>query len=156
MIKRTGFVFHGIEAPQNDRDHYSIRYAEFVVPLVKAVQELSAKVEKQQSEIQELKKGTGKKFSETKNSFDGVELFQNTPNPFRQDTEIRMNIPSDVQSAVLFIYDLSGKQIDRRLITERGQVVTKVEGGRLAAGMYLYTLIADNQPTEAKRMVLTE
>lgn len=33
IIKKTGFSFSGIEAPQNENDHYSIRYADFVVPL---------------------------------------------------------------------------------------------------------------------------
>ena len=36
-----GFEFSGIDLPKNENDHYSLRYAEFVVPLVKAVQELS-------------------------------------------------------------------------------------------------------------------
>tara|TARA_R110002072_G_scaffold106447_1_gene232458 strand:+ start:116547 stop:118223 length:1677 start_codon:yes stop_codon:yes gene_type:complete len=34
-----GFDFHGVSAPINSESHYSLRYAEFVVPLVKAVQE---------------------------------------------------------------------------------------------------------------------
>ena len=37
----AGYDFSGVVAPQNATDTYSIRYAEFVVPLVKAVQELS-------------------------------------------------------------------------------------------------------------------
>ena len=37
-----GYDFSGVDAPQHERDNYSLRYAEFVVPLVKAVQELEA------------------------------------------------------------------------------------------------------------------
>jgi trimeric autotransporter adhesin len=44
IVKKQGIVFSGVEAPQNEKDPYSIRYSEFVVPLVKAVQELSAKL----------------------------------------------------------------------------------------------------------------
>ena len=36
-----GFDFSGLDAPKNGGDMYGLRYAEFVVPLVKAVQELS-------------------------------------------------------------------------------------------------------------------
>jgi len=36
-----GFEFSGVDAPKNKYDYYGLRYAEFVVPLVKAVQELS-------------------------------------------------------------------------------------------------------------------
>jgi hypothetical protein len=39
--KEIGFDFSGVDAPKNENDFYGLRYAEFVVPLVKAVQELS-------------------------------------------------------------------------------------------------------------------
>ena len=43
-----GYQFSGIVKPQNDSDYYSLRYAEFVVPLVKAVQEQQKLIEDQQ------------------------------------------------------------------------------------------------------------
>jgi trimeric autotransporter adhesin len=157
VIKRSGFVFHGIEAPQNEKDHYSIRYAEFVVPLVKAVQELSAKVEEQQRQIDMLSRqgahSNGSADEETQNL---LVLYQNNPNPFHRDTEIRMNIPGTVHQATLFIYDMSGKQIDKRVINQRGLVISELEGGRLRSGMYYYTLVADNVASDAKKMILTE
>ncbi len=36
-----GYEFSGVDAPKNEKDYYGLRYAEFVVPLVKAVQELA-------------------------------------------------------------------------------------------------------------------
>ena len=33
-----------MDAPKNENDFYGLRYAEFVVPLVKAVQELNLKM----------------------------------------------------------------------------------------------------------------
>lgn len=36
-----GFDFSGVDKPKNPNDFYSLRYAEFTVPLVKAVQELN-------------------------------------------------------------------------------------------------------------------
>lgn len=36
-----GYEFSGVDAPKNQTDFYALRYAEFVVPLVKAVQELN-------------------------------------------------------------------------------------------------------------------
>ena len=36
-----GFAFSGIDAPKSEKDFYGLRYGTFVVPLVKAVQELS-------------------------------------------------------------------------------------------------------------------
>lgn len=43
----VGFDFDGVNKPRNETDHYSISYASFVVPLVRAVQELSAENEAQ-------------------------------------------------------------------------------------------------------------
>ena len=45
--KSIGYDFSGVDKPQNEKDFYSLRYAEFTVPLVKAVQELSEELEQQ-------------------------------------------------------------------------------------------------------------
>jgi trimeric autotransporter adhesin len=52
--RELGFDFSGVDAPKNEKDLYGLRYAEFVVPLVKSVQELSAQnkeLEKQNDEL---------------------------------------------------------------------------------------------------------
>ena len=38
----AGYDFSGVDAPKHEGDFYALRYAEFVVPLVKSVQELDA------------------------------------------------------------------------------------------------------------------
>ena len=48
VAKNLGYDFSGVDKPKNADDLYALRYSEFVVPLVKAVQE-------QQSEITDLK-----------------------------------------------------------------------------------------------------
>ena len=47
--KALGFDFSGVDSPENANDHYSLRYAEFVVPLVKAVQDQQALIEEQKA-----------------------------------------------------------------------------------------------------------
>ena len=61
--KNIGYDFSGVDAPKNEKDMYGLRYAEIVVPLVKAVQELNQKnetlevyVSTQQQAIDILKK----------------------------------------------------------------------------------------------------
>ncbi|MEZ5199032.1 MAG: tail fiber domain-containing protein [Bacteroidales bacterium] len=49
-----GFEFSGVDKPQNDNGVYSLRYAEFVVPLVKAVQEQQAIIKQLEARIEEL------------------------------------------------------------------------------------------------------
>lgn len=52
--KKTGFDFSGVDKPQNERDLYGLRYAEFVVPLVKAVQEQQVIIETLQQKANEV------------------------------------------------------------------------------------------------------
>lgn len=47
VANEIGYSFSGVDAPKNDKDVYGLRYAEFVVPLVKAVQELNTENELQ-------------------------------------------------------------------------------------------------------------
>jgi len=53
--KATNFDFSGVTKPQHENDLYSVRYAEFVVPLVKAVQEQQAQIEQLKAENQQMK-----------------------------------------------------------------------------------------------------
>jgi hypothetical protein len=48
LANEIGYDFSGVDAPQNDKDVYGIRYSDFVVPMVKAIQE-------QQEVIDELR-----------------------------------------------------------------------------------------------------
>lgn len=52
--KKLGFNFSGVDAPKNESGVYSLRYAEFVVPLVKAVQEQQQMIADMQKRIQLL------------------------------------------------------------------------------------------------------
>ena len=54
--KNAGYEFSGVDVPQNDQTLYGLRYSDFVVPLVKSVQELKLIIEHQQEEIDLLKK----------------------------------------------------------------------------------------------------
>jgi hypothetical protein len=61
---KLGYKFSGIDKPSNDEGLYALRYSDFVVPIVKSIQELTALVEdlKKQNleltkQIEELKKG---------------------------------------------------------------------------------------------------
>jgi len=52
----SGYDFSGVDKPKNKDDLYALRYAEFVVPLVKALQELEEQVKVLQQQVEELKK----------------------------------------------------------------------------------------------------
>ena len=51
---KAGYDFSGVDKPKNENDQYALRYAEFVVPLVKAVQEQQAIINSQNKKIDDL------------------------------------------------------------------------------------------------------
>jgi len=56
-LNQLGVEFSGLCKPQNEKDFYSLRYAEFVVPLVNAVKEQQKTINSQQQEIDKLRQG---------------------------------------------------------------------------------------------------
>jgi hypothetical protein len=159
IVKKSGFVFSGVETPQNENDPYAIRYSEFVIPLVKAVQELSAMVDSRQKEITKLKEAVRKyqqdNLANQKKSVYGA-LSQNDPNPFSSSTEIQMELPEVTRHASLIIYNLEGKQLKNIQVKERGATTIKISGSEFNPGMYLYALIADGKVVDTKRLILTK
>jgi hypothetical protein len=54
--KECGFDFPGIDVPKNENEVYSLRYGDFIMPVVKAVQEQQLEIGALKSENEELKK----------------------------------------------------------------------------------------------------
>ena len=55
IATQMGYHFDGVRVPANDKDHYSLAYSQFIMPLVKAVQEQQTTIEQQQSTIDQQK-----------------------------------------------------------------------------------------------------
>ncbi|MCR4591763.1 MAG: T9SS type A sorting domain-containing protein [Bacteroidaceae bacterium] len=132
----------------------SINYVEMIPLLVQSIKELS-------QELAELKGKTTRKaksettgIEETPNDIDMVRMDQNKPNPFSESTVIGLNIPEKTQKASIFIYDLSGKQIQNFPVAERGETNITVYAGDLSAGMYIYTLVVDGKVVVTRRMIV--
>ena len=173
------YDFDGVNHPQNEKDNYSLVYADFVPSLVKAVQELSTQNEKLrtqndeqqkintdlqttnddlQKQINELKtmflSGNKNIASENINTVTSAvaSLEQNTPNPFSQSATIAYILPSRFSSAKIILTDNSGKTIKQFTLSAPGKGQVHAEAGALAAGMYNYTLYVDNKFIDSKKM----
>ncbi|MDE6410196.1 MAG: tail fiber domain-containing protein [Muribaculaceae bacterium] len=138
----------------------SLDYNGFIPLLVDAYKDLKAQVAEQQETIANLtsgaKKTKGTAGIESLYGDDNVVLMQNRPNPFKATTEIKCHLPQEVSEAFICIYDLNGRQQMRLDIRERGDVAVTVSGSSLQPGMYIYSLIADGNEADSKRMILTE
>jgi len=82
-------------------------------------------------------------------------LYQNTPNPFSANTEIACDIPEVNTNAFIYVYNLQGIELKSFPVTQGYNTVT-IYASELPAGMYLYTLVVDNQIVDTKRMILTK
>ena len=54
--KSIGYDFSGVDVPKNNTSLYGLKYADFVVPMVKAIQEQQQIIQKQQKTIDDLMK----------------------------------------------------------------------------------------------------
>jgi hypothetical protein len=173
--KACNYDFNGVQAPAGTAKLYSIQYAAFVMPLVKAVQELNAtneelkmenavlkseagnqksEIEILKSEVENLKRTMGIAKPSTPNEASAV-LYQNSPNPFTEKTTIHYFIPASAHQAEIKVYSADGRELKSFLVTgkEYGQI--EINGNILPAGIYSYTLVVDGKTMDSKQMVLT-
>ena len=87
---------------------------------------------------------------------DGIELYQNTPNPFTDETELSFYIPSAGQT-VLRIVDVTGKEIYRHeSFFEQGEHKLKVNKEQLKQGsgvMYYQLELNGSQQSKVNKMI---
>lgn len=133
----------------------SINYVEMVPLLVQSINELSQKVAELEGSAPKNVKAQPTAIEENVSDIDMVRMDQNKPNPFSESTVITLNIPSNTQAASIFIYDMSGKQIQALPVTERGETNITVYAADLTAGMYIYTLVVDGKVAVTRRMIVS-
>ncbi len=141
---------------EDKEGNVSINYIEMIPLLVQSINELS-------SELAELK-GTSNKKAKAKTTaiedaaddMDQVRMDQNKPNPFGGSTVITLSVPKKAKQAAIYIYDLSGKQVESVPVEERGKTNITFYASNLSAGMYIYSLVVDGQVKVTRRMMVTE
>lgn len=85
-----------------------------------------------------------------------AQLFQNYPNPFDESTIIEYYVPTGMyQTAFLEIYSVNGAFITKMNLNSMGHGHVIVSKSLLAAGNYIYTMIADDIIIDTKQMTVT-
>jgi len=80
-------------------------------------------------------------------------LNQNVPNPFAEQTTISYFITDAVRKAQIFFYDNRGTILKIVDINEKGAGQLNVFAADLSSGVYTYSLVADGNLIETKKMV---
>ena len=93
-----------------------------------------------------------------KDAFGAVKgyLYQNEPNPFREKTSIRYEVPAHSRSVAIIIYNLQGEQVKTFGDLPAGEGSIELTGGTLKAGAYMYSLITNGEEIDTKRMIMTK
>lgn len=154
------------ELVEEGQDGYlGINYIELVPVLIRAIQEQQKQIKELQEELGlDVEKGLVKRSPSAEHTTANIKssipfkestLYQNTPNPFREQTVIRFQIASKAKKATLCIFDLQGKLIKKYnlSIADTEKTISNYE---LREGIYLYTLLVDDMEVATKRMILTK
>lgn len=151
---------------EDTNGNVSINYIEMIPLLVQAINEVkkennhlkTALSELQGESLYQAKTRTSAEMTTSINTADEaiLSLSQNKPNPFSSSTSIEVSVPEYVKTAALFVFDMSGKQIKRIDITERGISHVSVTSEGLTEGMFLYSLIVDGKVAGTKKMILVK
>jgi len=133
-----------------------INYIELVPILIRSIQELKQELDKS---IESGSRMTRSAFSDDEEKVFGVAnnnvLYQNTPNPFKEQTTIRFSLADDARDAAICIFDMTGKML-KKLPISSGETSVKVNGWELGEGMFLYTLMVNGREVDTKRMIITK
>ena len=155
--KKLGFEFSGVDKPTAEDGLYGLRYDNFVVPLVKAVQELSKqnetlfkKVDWLESIIRSFSDNTSP--ASTNTIITDATLEQNVPNPFTGITSIRYSLPQKFNHAQLVIADMNGRRIKQLTLSKGGNGMVNIDASMLSSGAYRYSLVVDGKLIDTKQM----
>jgi hypothetical protein len=170
----VGYDFSGVDGPKSGNDLYGLRYAEFVVPLTKAVQELSGENALMRAELNEVKEelmnlreqleslsqfGNRRNLPDDEspakntNTPDPGFLGQNIPNPFGSTTIIPLRIPADCFAAYLVVSESASGKIISVLPVEPGDNFITLESAQWEPGIYSYSLVVNEKVIATRQMI---
>jgi hypothetical protein len=171
--KRMGLIAQDLQkvypelVDKDSSGYYSVDYIGLIPVMIEALKELDSIVETQKIQIDDLvaklgnstPKKVGANLTPGLNETDALTypvLDQNVPNPFNTATTIGFYLPTTVNTANIYVYDMNGAQLKSYQIAERGKKNIIINGSEFNAGMYLYALITDGKVIDTKRMILTK
>jgi hypothetical protein len=176
--KKINYDFSGID---KSGELMGLRYSSFVMPIVKSIQELDDRDERQEERVKYLEEENTaltnrieklekiinrqgvvlndateeiyKQSAIIENETVVATLSQNIPNPFTGNTSIAYYVPETAQQAHIKIANATGVALFMAEV-RLGNGVLEVDATQLAAGTYSYTLVVDGKVVDTKLMVI--
>ena len=133
--------------------YLSVNYSELVPLLIRSIQVLK-------QELDEVKTKSNARRSSTTGidpsiASSGNILYQNTPNPFKEQTVIQFKLADDAKDASICIFDMTGKTL-KKLPISSGMESVSVGGYELGEGLFLYSLVVNGQEIDTRRMIISK
>ncbi len=149
--KEAGYDFNGVHLPENENDNYSIAYSQFVVPLVKAVQEQQQMIEVLRKEILEMRRqgDSGELGIEFPNGSSPSDLHI-APNPTNGVFSVTVE---GFSTGLLAVDDLSGHRVFETPLVEN-QMIYSLDLSASARGLYVVSLRSSKGIVASRRLVL--
>lgn len=120
--------------------YLAVNYVELVPILIQSIQDLK-------SELDELR---GERIGRNSTSA----LYQSASDFSTGQTAIRFQLPDDVTTAFIRIFDLQGKLV-KQIPINSGQKSISFSNQELGSGVYLYSLVANGKEVATKRMKIS-
>ena len=127
-----------------------------LVPLlIRSIQELKQELDEVKGSNKSFTRSATNQSNDFSTTATGNVLYQNTPNPYKERTFIRFKLAEKTQDASICIFDMTGKMLKKMPVSAEMNSVS-ISGAELGEGMFLYSLIANGQVIDTKRMVITK
>lgn len=141
---------------EEGQDGYlAVNYVELVPLLIHSIQELNQKIEiLEKNANRRSALGTGINENE-KMALKKNVLYQNMPNPFKEQTTIQFELTNDVKDAAICVFDMQGKMLLNKPISS-GMESISINSHELGKGIFLYSLIVNGQEIDTKKMVISK
>ncbi|MDD6209100.1 MAG: tail fiber domain-containing protein [Bacteroidales bacterium] len=162
-------VFPELVTTDNEGNLY-VDYVSLIPVIVEALKEQQTVIDAQAEKMEELEaivrelqnpaqgriKQTAAGIHDENTPLQEARLYQNTPNPFGQSTQIHYFLPAGTQAANIYIFNMQGTLLKNYPLDSAGEGTLEIQAADLQPGMYIYSLMIDNREIDTKRMVVTQ
>lgn len=165
----SGFIAQEIEKvfPDmvyiNDKGEKGVAYIELIPYLIEALKIQQTVIEEQNNRLSYIElnccyKSKSAEISviDINNRTIDAKLYQNIPNPFNTQSTISFEIPESVEMAHIYLCNMTGALLKTIPVMQRNKGSIVINGFELKAGMYIYSLVCDDNIVDTKQMLLTK
>ena len=136
----------------------AINYVGLISVLTSAVNELSTELKTIKNEFQEYKSNSLEReklnMGPASNS-SGFVMEQNIPNPFKDQTQIKYELPERANSTSIIVFDLNGKLIKEYFLSSNiRKGILVINSSDIGKGFFIYSMVENGSEIMTKKMIV--